>query len=375
MGRPLLIPVVVAGGLLLPSTAGAEIVKAPTGERSTVKVNSATLKTFKKHKLTLSASGQAKKSGASDADDGRTASRAGTSAPARVTSHTSPRTRASGSSAASARRSSSIRGSCSTRPLSGYITALIANERIKFFTVAGTKRQVTDTSTSASAHGVQPQAHAGRRQLCETRPLKRKALKRFSQFGTMDSAADQAAGRVGGSAPRSARRPAVRRPSRPACSRASRGGGSITPAAPGHHDRHRWRRRARHRHRRCLPIDEADIDLDTNTGTIELGGGPIVSAPALGTEVALVDPVIELGATPDAERSLRADQRRARQGRRHRHRTRSTSTSLDGTVTINGLHVTVSGAAAPLINGILGAPVVSVRTRRCCRSTCEFPKL
>ena len=65
MRRPLLIPAVVAGGLLLPSTAGAEIVKAPTGERSTVTVNSATLKTLKKHKLTLSASGQAKKSGAS----------------------------------------------------------------------------------------------------------------------------------------------------------------------------------------------------------------------------------------------------------------------------------------------------------------------
>ena len=46
MRRPLLIPAVVAGGLLLPSSAGAEIVKAPTGERSTVKVNSATLKTF-----------------------------------------------------------------------------------------------------------------------------------------------------------------------------------------------------------------------------------------------------------------------------------------------------------------------------------------
>ena len=33
-------------------------------------------------------------------------------------------------------------------PTSGYVTALIANERIKFFTVSGTKRQVTDTSTA-----------------------------------------------------------------------------------------------------------------------------------------------------------------------------------------------------------------------------------
>ena len=49
-----------------------------------------------------------------------------------------------------------------------------------------------------------------------------------------------------------------------------------------------------------LPIDEADIDLDTNTGTIDLGGGLIITAPALGTEVSLVDPQIVLGATPDA---------------------------------------------------------------------------
>ena len=46
----------------------------------------------------------------------------------------------------------------------------------------------------------------------------------------------------------------------------------------------------------------------------------------------------------------------------------------DGTVTINGLDVTVSGAAAPLINGILGAPVVSAGTPLLSLDL-QFPKL
>ena len=83
--------------------------------------------------------------------------------------------------------------------------------------------------------------------------------------------------------------------------------------------------------------------------------------------------MIELGATPDAS-GLYA----LINGARVKVGDIDTNTLdinlLDGTVTINGLHVTVSGAAAPLINGILGAPVVSAGTPLLSLDL-QFPKL
>ena len=59
MRRLLVVPAVLLGGAALPCTASAEIVKAPTGETSSLKVASSQTKTFKKHKLTFSATGAA----------------------------------------------------------------------------------------------------------------------------------------------------------------------------------------------------------------------------------------------------------------------------------------------------------------------------
>ena len=113
-------------------------------------------------------------------------------------------------------------------PTSGYITALIRNERIKFFTVSGIRRQVTDTSTTQVLTGFNLKlTQAGANYV--NKGLKRKALKRFSQFGTMD----------------------LRLIKPPAAS----------GSAPGHRDRHRWRRQARHRH-----VDPP-IDGPTSTST------------------------------------------------------------------------------------------------------------
>ena len=254
-------------------------------------------------------------------------------------------------------------------PTSGYITALIANERIKFFTVAGTKRQVTDTSTTQVLTGFNLKlTQAGANYV--NRALKRKALKRFSQFGTMDlrlikpPAASGSA--PGGSAPGGSATVT------PGLLESIPGGGSIRPLLPGTTIDTDGDGKP-DTGMSILPIDEADIDLDTNTGTIELGGGLIISAPALGTEVSLVDPVIELGATPDAS-GLYA----LVNGARVKVGDIDTNTLdinlLDGTVTINGLHVTVSGAAAPLINGILGAPVVPAGTPLLSLDL-QFPKL
>jgi hypothetical protein len=359
----MLIPVAVAGGLLLPSTAGAEIVKAPTGERSTVKVNSATLKTFKKHKLTLSASGQAKKSGASTLTMPYSLSRWDFGTREGDVAHFAKNT---GFRLKRGKRSALVvhpRLVLDT-PTSGYITALIANERIKFFTVAGTKRQVTDTSTTQVLTGFNLKlTQAGANYV--NKALKRKALKRFSQFGTMDlrliKPPAASASAPGGSATVT-----------PGLLESVPGGGTIRPLLPGTAIDTDGDGKP-DTGMSILPIDEADVDLDTNTGTIELGGGLIIGAPALGTEVSLVDPVIELGATPDAS-GLYA----LINGVRVKVGDIDTNTLdinlLDGTVTINGLHVTVSGAAAPLINGILGAPVVSSGTPLLSLDL-QFPKL
>jgi hypothetical protein len=61
MRRIALLPAVLAGGLLLPVSAEAEIVKLPTGEQSRLTVNPATAKALKRARVTLTASGAAKK--------------------------------------------------------------------------------------------------------------------------------------------------------------------------------------------------------------------------------------------------------------------------------------------------------------------------
>ena len=367
MRRPLLIPAAVAGGLLLPSTAGAEIVKAPTGERSTVKVNSATLKTFKKHKLTLSASGQAKKSGASTLTMPYSLSRWDFGTREGDVAHFAKNT---GFRLKRGKRSALVvhpRLVLDT-PTSGYITALIANERIKFFTVSGLKRQVTDTSTAQVLTGFNLKlTQAGANYV--NKGLKRKALKRFSQFGTMDLRLIKPPASSSGAAPGSAGGSAT---VTPGLLGSVPGGGTITPLLPGTQIDTDGDGKP-DSGLSILPIDEADVDLDTNTGTIELGGGLVITAPALGTEVSLVDPVIELGATPDSS-GLYATVNGARVKVGDIDTNALDINLLDGTVTINGLKVTVSGAAAPVINGILGAPVVSSGTPLLSLDL-QFPKL
>ena len=136
--------------------------------------------------------------------------------------------------------------------------------------------------------------------------------------------------------PRSARaprRPARRRPITPLLlpgneidTDGDRQAGRRTVDPPDRRGGHRPRHQHRHR--------------------MKLGGGLIITPPALGTRgvATSINPQIVLGTTPDASALLRAHQRRAHQGRRYRHRQASTSISSTGTVTINGLDVTVSGA-------------------------------
>ncbi len=369
MRRTLLIPAAVAGGLLLPSTAGAEIVKAPTGERSTVAVNSATMKTLKKHKLTLSASGQAKKSGSSKLTLPYSLSRWDFGTREGDVAHFAKNT---GFRLKRGKRSALVvhpRLVLDT-PRSGYVTALIRNERIKFFTVSGTKTKVTDTGTVQTITGFNLKlTQAGANYV--NKALKRKALKRFSQFGTMDVRLIKPPASGSGTAPGGSA-PSGSATVTPGLVGVLPGGGTITPLLPGTQIDTDGDGKP-DSGLSILPIDEADIDLDTNTGTINLGGGLVITAPALGTEISLVDPQIELGATSDAS-GLYAFVNGARVKVGDIDTDKLDINLVDGTVVVKGLDVTVSGAAAPLFNALLGTSLIQSGTPLLSLDL-QFPKL
>jgi hypothetical protein len=367
MRRHLLVPAVVAGGLLAPSTAGAEIVKAPTGERSTVKVNSATLKTFKKHKLKFSASGQATKSGASTLTMPYSISRWDFGTREGDVAHFAKNT---GFRLKRGKRSVLVvhpRLVLDTSR-SGYVTALIRNERIKFFTVSGTAAKAADVGNVQQITGYRLKlTQAGANYV--NKALKRKALKRFSRFGTMDVRLikpPSAPSTPGASAPSGSATVT------PGLLGALPGGGTITPLLPGTQIDTDGDGKP-DSGVSILPIDEANVDLDTNTGTIDLGGGLVINAPALGTEVSLVDPQIVLGATPDAS-GLFASINGVRVKVGDIDTEKLDVNLLDGTVTISSLDVTVSGAAAPVLQGILGTPLIQSGTPLLSLDL-QFPKL
>jgi hypothetical protein len=363
MRRLALVPVVLAGGALVPGTASAEIVKAPTGENSALTVNSATLKTLKKHKLELSSSGAAKKSGAkltmpyslSRWDFG---TREGDVA------HFAKNT---GFRLKRGKRSARVvhpRLVLDT-PRSGYVTMLISNERIKFFTVSGTRAQAGETGNVQTISGLRLKlTQAGANYV--NRKLKRKALRRFSQFGTLDLRLIKPSGGGAGtstpaaSAPGQGHNPGGTATVAPGLLGTAPGGATISPIAPGGSidgdgDGQPDGGIS------VLPLEDAEFDLDTNTGTIQLGGGLTITAPGLGTEVSLVNPEVVIGATSDAS-GLFAEVNgvRVKVGDID---TKTLNLDVgDGTITLDDLDVTVSGAAAPLLNAVLGTTVIQSGT-------------
>jgi hypothetical protein len=254
-------------------------------------------------------------------------------------------------------------------PRSGYITALISNERIKFFTVSGAQAKVSDSAGVQQITGLRLKlTKAGANYV--NRKLRRKALKRFSHFGTLDLRLRKPAG-GGGAAPQ---------PSPPAGNGGSAtvqpgllpSGGTITPLLPGGSFDPDGDGRP-DGSMSILPIENAEFDLDTNTGSIKLDGGLVLAVPDLGTEVALVNPEVVIGATPDSS-GLFAEV----SGARVKVGDLDTKTLeldvADGTVTIDDLRVTVSGHAAPLLNAVLGTDLVQSGTPLLSLDL-RFPKL
>ncbi len=355
--RKLPILAALAGGAMLPCTASAEIVKAPTGETSSLTVGAAQAKTFKKSKLKFSASGAAKASGLKltmpyslsrwdfgtrEGDVAYFAKNTGFKLKRgkRTVSVVHPRL-------------------VLDQPNSGYITMLISNERIKFFTVSGVGAKAADAGNVQQTTGYKLKlTQAGANFV--NKALKKKVLKRFSQFGTLDvrlirPAATPQPGTPGGGtggAPGQGDVPGGTATFTPGFLELLPDGGLITPLLPGgaydldgdgNPDVGLT----------VLPLTGADIDVNTETGTIKLGGGIVLDLPGLGSKVTLVNPEVVLGPT-SAESGLFAEIN----GVRVKVGDIDTETLdlnvADGTVTIKKLRVTVGGALSAILAPVLG---------------------
>ncbi|MDA0184895.1 hypothetical protein OJ997_31620 [Solirubrobacter phytolaccae] len=365
--RRLLFPAALAAGAILPCTASAEIVKAPTGETSSLTVAASQAKTFKKHKLKFSASGSAKASGnkltmpysLSRWDFG---TREGDVAYyAKNTGFKLKR----GKRTATAVHPRLVLDT----PKSGYVSMLIANERIKFFTVSGVATKAADSGNVQQTTGYKLKlTQAGANYV--NRALKKKVLKRFSQFGTLDVRLIQPAATGGGGAggggggtpgtpgstnpgtPGQGDNPGGTVSVNPGFIDLLPGGGILGPLLPengidldgdGKPDL------------TVLPLEGVDVDLGTGaggspTGTIKLGGGLILDVPGLGTQVALVNPEIVLGT--DAGLYANVNGVRVKVG--DIDTDKLDLNVADGTVTIKDLDVTVGGGLNNLLGPVLG---------------------
>lgn len=348
----------LAGGAILPCTASAEIVKAPTGETSSLTVAASQAKTFKKHKLKFSSSGAATASGTtltlpytlSRWDFG---TREGDVAYF---------TKNTGFKLKRGKRTASVVHPrlVLDKPNSGYITALIANERIKFFTVSGTGAKAADTGNVQQITGYKLKlTQAGANFV--NKALRKKALKRFSQFGTLNvrlirpAATPQPGtpGGGGGGTPGQGSTPGAAVSVNPGFIDLLPGGGILSPLLPdggidldgdGRPDL------------TVLPLEGVDVDLGTRpdgspTGTIKLGGGLVLDLPGLASRVELVNPEVVLGT--DAGLYAEVNGARVKVGDID-----TTSLDLDvadGTVTIKQLKVTVGGALNDIL-APLGLP-------------------
>ena len=340
---------------LVAAPASADIVKAPTGEKSRIDVSSTTKRALKRQRVKLAALKPASRSGSSvvlpynlarwdfAARDGDVA---------HFKRNTGFRLRAG-------RRSVAV-----THPRvvmdsrsRGYVTTLISNVRVKTFTIAGRQAKVTDSPTAQRISGLRLKLTKAGADLVN-RALRRRALARFSRFGTLELRLlkPAAAGAPGAGAPGAGSAPGQGTTPGGTLMLASGfgdllPGASVSPVGPafaadsngdGRPDAGVV----------AFPLRSASFDATSNTGRIALSGGVAITTPD-GTSVTLTDPEIVLGTTA-ASSGLYATVN----GARVRVGDIDPSTLAvdvnNGTVNLSGLDATVSGAAAPLLNTLLG---------------------
>src|SRR3954451_12485787 len=163
--------------------ASAEIVKAPTGEKSRLHVNRATTKQLKKQKTKLAAITPAKKSGSTLVLPYDLARWDFSSHEGDVTHFT----KQIGLRFQRGKRKVAMTHPRLTMdsPRTGYVEALISNVRLKVFTVNAKSIKVSDTPTLQLITGYKLKLTQGGADYVN-KALHHKSLKRFSQFGTLD---------------------------------------------------------------------------------------------------------------------------------------------------------------------------------------------
>ena len=248
----------------------------------------------------------------------------------------------------------------------GYVTALIANERIKVFTVSGSAAKASDTPSVQQIAGLRAQAHPGGRQLRQPGPEEEgpQALQPVRHARPAPAQARRGGRwrhgrRHGGTPPGQGDTPGGTLTVNPGFL-GLLPGGAVTPLLPsggydldgdGQPDAGVT----------ALPLEDVQFDADTKTGTIKLGGGIVLDLPGLAGQVALVDPEVVIGASDDASGLYaKIDGVRVKVGDID---TEALALNLgEDTITIDDLDVTVGGALTPLLQGLLGNGLIQAGT-------------
>lgn len=311
MNRLTVFSAVLASGAVFASPASADIVKAPIGASSTLKLNAGANKTLKKHRVTVSASGSAKKSGPTLSMP-YTLSRWDFAAHEGDVAHFKKNTglrfkRARGSAIAMVQPRVILDGN------NGYITALISNVRVKTFTFKRSSGTISDTASMQRISGLRLKLTKASA-LFLNKGLHRRVLRPFTQFGTLDlnllkPAASAPGGTSGGTsggttgnatpisdAPGQGDNPGAVAAFGSGFLAALPAGSTLTSLAPsvavdvdgdGQAEAGVL----------ALPLKSTTFNATTRTGTIALDGGLVVRANGQDV-VVLDDPEIVIGATP-----------------------------------------------------------------------------
>jgi hypothetical protein len=336
--------------------ASAEIVKAPTGDKSRLHINKATAKRLKKTHTKITAIKPAKKSKNTLVLPYNLARWDFTTHEgdvAHYAKHTGWRFTYKRHKVAMTHPRLVM-----DSPTKGEVEALISNVRIKVFTVSAKSAKVANSATSQNETGLRIKlTKAGADYV--NKALHHKALKRFSQFGTIDLHLRLPNGANG--TPGQGTTPGATATAQPGFLSTLPGGSTIAPGGEpaagidsngdGQNDTGVV----------TLPLSGGSIDATTKTGDVKLAGGLTVSVPSLGTSATLMNPEVVIGSTPDAS-GLYATVNGVRLKVGDLDTNNLNLDVANGTVTVHGLTATVSGAAAPVLQQILGTPLIQSGT-------------
>src|SRR4051794_10609053 len=343
---------VAAAAFTFTQPARAEIVKAPKGEKSRLHVSEATQKRLKHTKTKIVAIRPATKSGATFSmpyDLARWDFETHEGDVSHFAKHNGLRFKHGKRKIAMEH----LRLIMDT-PKAGYVTGLISNVRLKVFTVNAKHVKVSDTTGAQVITGYRLKLTQGGADYVN-KALHHESLKRFSQFGKLDVHLIRPGKTTG--QPGTGTNPGATATAQPGFISRLPGGSTIAPGgepaatvdADGDGNPEAGIV--------TLPLAGGSFDVDTNSGQATLDGGIKIDIPPLGTSVTLDHPQVVIGATPDAS-GLFADVNGVRMKVGDIDTNNLNLDIAEGTVQIHGLNVTVSGALAPLLNGILGMPLI-----------------